>query len=109
MSLRVAHDTTRNDMENSGARGGRTLKVFPPEDFKSSASADSAIAPAGPIVTQIFDGSSGLICYSPIPDYEWKIKQKTSDNANQFHKDDVVGPGREKVKQAGRGWFGIDI
>ena len=36
----------------NGARGGRTLKVFPPEDFKSSASADSAIAPAAIIVTQ---------------------------------------------------------
>ena len=30
----------------SGARGGRTLTVLPPTDFKSVASADSAIAPA---------------------------------------------------------------
>jgi hypothetical protein len=29
-----------------GARGGRTLTVSPPTDFKSVASADSAIAPA---------------------------------------------------------------
>jgi hypothetical protein len=28
-----------------GARGGRTLTVLPPTDFKSVASADSAIAP----------------------------------------------------------------
>ena len=30
----------------NGARGGRTLTVLPPTDFKSVASADSAIAPA---------------------------------------------------------------
>ncbi len=30
-----------------GARGGRTLTVSPPTDFKSVASADSAIAPKG--------------------------------------------------------------
>ena len=30
----------------SGARGGRTLTLFPTTDFKSVASADSAIAPA---------------------------------------------------------------
>ena len=31
----------------NGARGGRTLTVSLPTDFKSVASADSAIAPAG--------------------------------------------------------------
>ena len=31
----------------SGARGGRTLTLLPTTDFKSVASADSAIAPAG--------------------------------------------------------------
>ena len=36
---------TRNDIID-GARGGRTLMVSPPTDFKSVASADSAIAPA---------------------------------------------------------------
>ena len=35
----------RNDI-GYGARGGRTLTVLPPTDFKSVASADSAIAPA---------------------------------------------------------------
>ncbi len=35
----------RNDVDASGASGGRTHKVFLPEDFKSSASANSAIAP----------------------------------------------------------------
>ena len=33
-------------MRENGARGGRTLTVSPPTDFKSVASADSAIAPA---------------------------------------------------------------
>ena len=33
-----------------GARGGRTLTVLLPKDFKSFASADSAIAPAGVIL-----------------------------------------------------------
>jgi hypothetical protein len=35
-----------------GASGNRTHKVLPPEDFKSSASAGSAIAPACGIVSQ---------------------------------------------------------
>ena len=33
-----------------GARGGRTLTLLPTTDFKSVASADSAIAPAGRIL-----------------------------------------------------------
>ena len=36
----------RNDIFVCGARGGRTLTVSLPTDFKSVASADSAIAPA---------------------------------------------------------------
>ncbi len=36
----------RNDNDEDGARGGRTLTVSLPTDFKSVASADSAIAPA---------------------------------------------------------------
>src|SRR5512140_3664245 len=39
-----------DDAVDNGASGGRTHKVFPPEDFKSSASADSAIAPREVII-----------------------------------------------------------
>ena len=46
----------RNDIF-CGARGGRTLTVSLPTDFKSVASADSAIAPAD-IFYLNFDGCS---------------------------------------------------
>jgi hypothetical protein len=38
-------DEKGQDRGKDGASGGRTHKVFPPADFKSAASADSAIAP----------------------------------------------------------------
>ncbi len=38
-----------------GARGGRTLTVSPPTDFKSVASADSAIAPACAAILPYFE------------------------------------------------------
>ena len=68
-----------------GARGGRTLTVSPPTDFKSVASADSAIAP-GRYILHDEGISSSVYAYSgsTVFDHEGNIENQAVQHADGF-------------------------
>jgi hypothetical protein len=64
----------------SGARGGRTLTLLPTTDFKSVASADSAIAPAGEILPNT------SVCRPVLPSFQtslWFAHSRGRDRAQE--------------------------